>query len=138
MPGTSSYLFVYGTLLDERNPFALYLKNGCAFYKKGKFRGKLFDLGEYPGAIMLPGEGFVYGNIFLMDSPEETLKKLDEYEGFDSARIQPNEFIREFAEIECDTGPVNCWLYLYNQPVEGHWHIGSGNYLEYIGVQSAI
>jgi len=135
MPGTSIYLFVYGTLLDERNPFALYLKNSCSLYKKGKIKGKLFDLGEYPGAILqAAGEQFVHGSIFLMDNPDETLKKIDDYEGFGSAHLQPNEFIRELTEVETDDEPLLCWAYLYNKPVDGHWHIDSGDYMKYIGI----
>ncbi|HEY8782324.1 MAG TPA: gamma-glutamylcyclotransferase family protein [Mucilaginibacter sp.] len=130
---TSSYLFVYGTLLDESNPFGAFLKECCSFYKKGKFKGKLFDLGEYPGAILGDGaDHFVYGSIFLMNDPVETLKMLDDYEGFGNSQPQPNEFIRELAKVETGDETLNCWAYLYNLPVEGHWHIESGDYREYI------
>lgn len=130
-----SYLFVYGTLLDERNPFGAFLNDCCSFYKKGKFQGKLFDLGEYPGAIIQPGaEHYVYGSIFVMTDPQQTLKKLDDYEGFGAGYPQPNEFKRELVEVESEDGSLSCWVYLYNLPPEGHWPIVSGDYLEYIKV----
>jgi len=46
MKENNNYLFVYGTLLDESNEFAIYLKQNCSYYSKGKFRGRLYDLGE--------------------------------------------------------------------------------------------
>src|ERR1700728_1331924 len=101
MVETDTFLFVYGTLLYERNPFGVLLKNTCSFYKKGRFNGKLFDLGEYPGAIYMPNiKQFVYGNIFTMNKPIETLKMLDDYEGFGEVQPQPNEFIRQLIEVE--------------------------------------
>ena len=135
MVETDACLFVYGTLLDDRNPFGSLLKNTCTFYKKGRFNGKLFDLGEYPGAIYRPNiKQFVYGNIFAMNNPAETLKMLDDYEGFGQVQPQPNEFIRQIIEVEAESKIVSCWAYLYNQCADGFWQITSGNYMEYIGV----
>ena len=137
MTGTNIFLFVYGTLLDERNPFGALLKNSCTYYKKGRFKGELFDLGEYPGALFNPDtEHFVHGNIFEMSYSEHTLKMLDDYEGFGNAYPQPNEFTRELRDVETDDGSSTCWIYLYNGPIEGHWLIASGNYMEYIGIRS--
>jgi gamma-glutamylcyclotransferase (GGCT)/AIG2-like uncharacterized protein YtfP len=131
----NSYLFVYGTLLDENNEFGAYLKDNCNFYKKARLKGNLYDLGEYPGAILQPDAGhFVHGDILRMDVPQETLKKLDDYEGFGKGYPQPNEFIRELVEVETDDQHLNCWVYLYNKPVDGLWHIESGDYMEYIRI----
>jgi gamma-glutamylcyclotransferase (GGCT)/AIG2-like uncharacterized protein YtfP len=129
------YLFVYGTLLDERNEFAVYLKKNCSFYCGGKFKGMLYDIGEYPGAIFTSKSNqYVYGVIFRLNDAVSALKMLDDYEGFGIAKPAPNEFIRDLIEIETDLGPVKCWGYLYNLPVNGLWQIESGNYLEYIKV----
>ena len=135
MTATNIFLFVYGTLLDERNPLGALLKNSCSGFKPGKFKGALFDLGEYPGALYRPDDDhFVYGTVFTMNDPDHTLKILDDYEGFGDGHPQPNDFIREVLEIETDEGLLSCWIYLYNGPVYGHWHIASGNYTEYIGI----
>jgi gamma-glutamylcyclotransferase (GGCT)/AIG2-like uncharacterized protein YtfP len=131
----SSYLFVYGTLLDNRNEFAVYMTNNCTFYKDARFSGNLYDIGEYPGVVPCEaGESYVSGKIFLMNNPGDMLKRLDYYEGFGKDSPQPNEFIRELVAVETDEEPVNCWMYLYNFPVDGHWHIVSGDYMEYIGI----
>jgi gamma-glutamylcyclotransferase (GGCT)/AIG2-like uncharacterized protein YtfP len=135
MVETDTFLFVYGTLLDERNPFGGFLKNACTFYKKGKFNGKLFDLGEYPGAIYVPNiKQYVYGNIFTMNDPAGILKMLDDYEGLGEIQPQPNEFIRQIIEVEAESKIANCWAYLYNMPADGHWQITSSDYMKYIGI----
>lgn len=127
----ANYLFVYGTLLDDSNEFAIYLKNNCSFYNKGRFRGKLYDIGEYPGAVNDSNyQGYVYGNIFILNAAETVLKYLDGYEGFGPEQEQPNLFTRKMLAIESDKGIVNCWCYLYNLPVEGLKLIPSGDYLD--------
>ena len=132
MKENSNYLFVYGTLLDESNEFAIYLKQNCSYYSKGRFRSRLYDLGEYPGAIADENyPGYIYGSIFELKNTAETLKHLDDYEGFGEDQEQPNLFIREMAEVETDSRRINCWVYLYNLPVEGFRVIKSGNYAEY-------
>jgi len=132
MKENSNYLFVYGTLLDESNEFAIYLKQNCSYYSKGRFRSRLYDLGEYPGAIADENyPGYIYGSIFELKNTAETLKYLDDYESFGEDQEQPNLFIREMAEVETDSRRINCWVYLYNLPVEGFRVIKSGNYAEY-------
>jgi gamma-glutamylcyclotransferase (GGCT)/AIG2-like uncharacterized protein YtfP len=131
----SNYLFVYGTLLSEENEFAFLLTQNSSFYCKAKFKGRLYDIGEYPGAILQHGsECFVYGQIFLIDNPGSILKRIDNYEGFGEDGPQPNEFTRELLEVETGEGSLKCWAYLYNLPVDGLWQIKSGDYLEYIKV----
>ncbi len=128
----SSYLFVYGTLLSEGNEFAAFLMENSIFYGRGKFKGRLYDIGEYPGAIVQPlSEYDVHGQVFLMNQPEMILRRLDDYEGFGEDQPGPNEFIRTLIEVETEDKPVNCWAYLYQLPTDGLWHIRSGNYLEY-------
>jgi gamma-glutamylcyclotransferase (GGCT)/AIG2-like uncharacterized protein YtfP len=132
MKQKGNYLFVYGTLLDESNEFAAYLRNNCSFCTKGKFKGRLYDIGEYPGAIADSNStNYVYGTIVLIDNPTKVLKQLDDYEGFGDAQQQPNLFIREMLDIETDKGLVNCWVYLYNLTVDALKLIESGDYLKY-------
>jgi gamma-glutamylcyclotransferase (GGCT)/AIG2-like uncharacterized protein YtfP len=131
MKGNNSFLFVYGTLLDTENEYGVYLSNNCRFYGKGKFKGILYDVGEFPAAIYQPGEEqFVYGSIYVMNDPDKTLKILDEYEGFGENEEQPNLFIRELIAVETKTIQLPCWTYLYNLQVEGLKQITSGNYKE--------
>jgi gamma-glutamylcyclotransferase (GGCT)/AIG2-like uncharacterized protein YtfP len=128
----SNYLFVYGTLLDESNEFAIYLKQNCKFYDKGKLKGILYDLGEYPGAIADENyPDYVYGSIFKLNNTSEALKYLDDYEGFGEDQELPNLFIRAMVSVETGSGQMDCWVYLYNLPVAGFRLIESGDYVSY-------
>ena len=128
----NNYLFVYGTLLNAENEFAIYIKNNCSFYANGKFKGRLYDIGEYPGAIAdNQYEGYVYGDIFMMTDAVPALKLIDDYEGFGPEQEQPNLFVRETIEVESERGIINCWCYLYNLPVDGLKLIESGDYWNY-------
>src|ERR1700761_9864050 len=125
-------LFVYGTLLTADNEFGKLLTENCSFYKYGKFKGELYDVGEYRGAILnAAGDGYVHGCIYKLASAEVILKLLDEYEGISANDEPPHEYIREMVAIETENEPVSCWVYLYNWPVEGLVKISSGNYLQY-------
>jgi gamma-glutamylcyclotransferase (GGCT)/AIG2-like uncharacterized protein YtfP len=130
MDENNKYLFVYGTLLDEDNPYAAFLKENGRFHQQGRFRGKLFNIGNYPGAIANPAlESLVHGSIFAIDDPKSVLKELDDYEGFGDDFAQPNEFVRELVEIETESTILNCWIYLYNLPTRGLEQISSGKYI---------
>ncbi|HZY40257.1 MAG TPA: gamma-glutamylcyclotransferase family protein [Mucilaginibacter sp.] len=123
------YLFVYGTLLDESNPYGVYLKENSRYHAEGRFKGKLFNIGNYPGAVTHQApDAFVFGSVFLINNPETVLKELDDYEGFGDDFAQPNEFVRELATIDTEGGTLNCWIYLYNYPVGGLPVIESGSY----------
>ena len=125
----SAFLFVYGTLLDNDNEFAAYLRDKSTFYSDGKVKGKLYDIGEYPGAILAGDtDEYIYGSILQIDEPEKVFMVVDEYEGFGSRELWPNEFVRVLADIETTAGMINCWIYLYNQPVNGLRLIAGGKY----------
>jgi gamma-glutamylcyclotransferase (GGCT)/AIG2-like uncharacterized protein YtfP len=125
----ANYLFVYGTLLQPGNTFAAYLKAHCTFYAEGSFKGLLYNIGEYPGALLLPyGDDRVYGNIYLLNDADEVLKVLDDYEGFGDAHPQPNEFIRKQVIVDANDASLTCWIYLYNWDVKGLKQMESGRY----------
>jgi gamma-glutamylcyclotransferase (GGCT)/AIG2-like uncharacterized protein YtfP len=124
-------LFIYGTLLNEDNEYARYLKENSILYSSGKLRGKLFDIGEYPGAVLSANsDDYVCGSIIEINNPEKVMSVIDDYEGFGKEQAQPNEFIRVLAEIEMQTGTVTCWTYLYNLPADGLKEIEKGRYIK--------
>ena len=138
MEQTVDYLFVYGTLLDEDNEFAKHLKDNCTFHDDGRFKGRLYDIGEYPGAIADSNyHSYVYGSIFTINNITKVLKYIDDYEGYGDEQDQPNLFIRQLMGIEATNGIINCWVYLYNLPVDGFKLIESGNYLTYKNKKSS-
>ncbi|GAA4908454.1 gamma-glutamylcyclotransferase family protein [Mucilaginibacter defluvii] len=131
MNDNACLLFVYGTLLVKHNQFAAYLQRHCTFISKGRTRGTLYDVGEYPGAIIDDSGGYVYGSIYSIYKPDEVLPILDEYEGISPNDLQPHEYVRLLTPVETDSGLTNCWVYAYNWPVDGLKIIDGGDYLGY-------
>lgn len=113
-------LFVYGTLLDPKNQVAKFLQSNAEFYADGYFRGKLYNLGEYPGAVKSNNpEDKVYGSVFALEKPETVLSMLDEYEETGDQFAEPNEFIRTKTEIVVGKNEkLLCWIYLYSRSTE--------------------
>jgi gamma-glutamylcyclotransferase (GGCT)/AIG2-like uncharacterized protein YtfP len=125
-------LFVYGTLLSADNEFAGYLKDNSTFYSQGKLKGRLFDIGEYPGAIISTDKDHeITGSVYRLTSPN-ALKVIDDYEGYGEGRDQPNLYIRKKLPVQTMEGLVACWVYLYNLSVNGLVEIESGNYHNYL------
>ena len=125
----NNLLFVYGTLLDKDNEYALYLKDQSSFYAEGRVKGKLYDIGEYPGAVLTGNNsGYVYGVILKLGNVKEVLRRVDEYEGYGEGETWPNEFVRVATMVETSKGDIDCWIYLYNFPVINLPHITSGKY----------
>lgn len=114
------FLFVYGTLLDPKNQVAKFLQSNAEFYADGYFHGKLYDLGEYPGAVESNNpEDKVYGSVFVLEKSETVLRMLDEYEETGDQFAEPNEFIRTKTEIVVGKNEkLLCWIYLYNRSTE--------------------
>ncbi|MBI4502430.1 MAG: gamma-glutamylcyclotransferase [Gemmatimonadetes bacterium] len=75
-------LFVYGTL--RRAPTGAHpLLRAARFVQHASMRGKLYDLGEYPGAYRKSRTSLrVFGELYELPTHEpHVLKALDEYEG---------------------------------------------------------
>ncbi|MES2063808.1 MAG: gamma-glutamylcyclotransferase family protein [Bacteroidota bacterium] len=130
----TNLLFVYGTLLQPGNSFADYLKQNCTYLSPGKTKALLYDIGEYPGAIITANtDSYIHGSIFKLLHPKQNLRVIDDYEGFGPEQEQPNLYIRTVVPVETNPGIVNAWIYLYNLPVNGLLQIATGSYAEYIG-----
>ena len=125
-------LFVYGSLLDAGNEFAAHLSRNSTPYSTGNIKGRLYDIGEYPGTVIDANGYPIQGSILSLNNPDKNLKILDDYEGFGDEQEKPNLFIRQLLPVETESGNINCWVYLYNLPVEGLHEIKSGDYLAYI------
>ncbi len=126
---TNEFLFVYGTLLDADNEFGSYLHNNATIGTTGTFRGRLYDIGEYPGAVTDSENNYpIHGTICKLNTTE-ALAVLDDYESFGPEQEQPNLFVRKLLAVNSGQSLVDCWVYLYNRSVEGLEEIKSGNYL---------
>ncbi|MGO9515680.1 MAG: gamma-glutamylcyclotransferase [Candidatus Korobacteraceae bacterium] len=113
----SDYLFSYGTLLPEHAPAEI----ATAVSKlrpvgKGTVSGVLYDLGDYPGAVLdFTSDKRIFGTVFRLPNNSAVLDELDEYEGFHPSASRKSLFIRRRCPVRLSTGrALNCWIYEYN------------------------
>jgi gamma-glutamylcyclotransferase (GGCT)/AIG2-like uncharacterized protein YtfP len=126
------YVFVYGTLMrNVNNNMSRFLQANARFIGDAYIYGKLYEVNEYPGAIMSidPSER-VCGNIFEIRNVEAVFKALDEYEGIGAGNPTCYEYVRTqvTAYLE-DHTEITTWFYVYNFSTESLKRIVSGRYL---------
>ena len=99
------YLFSYGTLLPNRAPAEIApVVRRLRRVGRGRVHGRLYDLGEYPGAVLSKSGPVIAGEIFELPDDPDVLEKLDQYEGFDPAREQGSLFVRKKRLVNIDNG----------------------------------
>ena len=118
-------LFVYGTLRSVfQNEFARLLAEGESLLGGARIRGRLYDIGRYPGLVLSSAaEESVAGEVYRLRDAERTLAILDRYEGADFTRVT--------GDVLLDIGEqAPAWVYVYNRPVDEKRRILSGDYLD--------
>lgn len=129
----TTFLFVYGTLLEKsNNDMSKFLNAHAEFVGKGYFNGKLYDVEEYPGAVLSKNiNDKVYGSIYEISNAEKVFKVLDAYEGIDLPQTNNDLFKRVVVEAFYEGGrTVKTWVYIYNQPFHHLRLISSGRFIE--------
>lgn len=129
------YIFVYGTLRkDSKNQMYYILARYADFIGEGRFMGKLYNIGEYPGAVSSNDpDDVVRGEVYALRDPKQVLRVLDDYEGCGQDDPSPTEFRRERVLISLENGEkINAWIYIYNRPTDGLKVIPSGDYSQLI------
>ena len=113
-------LFVYGSLREGFFNYNKYLDGKVIEKKDAKLENmKLYHL-PYKGYPALTyGKDTVYGEIMVLDPAhyEDTLKAMDQLEGFIAKDNPDNEYHRVILEVE-DTHTKEkekCFVYFYNQ-----------------------
>ena len=94
------------------------LARSARFVEFGKVRGRLVDLGPYPGIVT--GVGQVKGEVYRIDDPE-LLAVLDREEGYNFERS------RVIATLASGRH-ARVWLYRYRGPRERAMPIPGGDY----------
>lgn len=127
-------LFVYGTLLNDiHSMIANHLKTHSEMIGDATAKGKIYDLGSYPGLVYQPdNDSVVFGQVFKLDDPEDVLRTLDNYEGISNESPSNNEYLRDIIEVNIEGKVEACWAYVYIKSTEGLKEITSGNYISYI------
>ena len=131
---SNPYLFVYGTLLSEcQNQMSTLLWTNSVPCGCGFIYGKLYDLGDYPGAIAdYRYQNKVFGRLVQLQRANWTLKILDDYEGIESHVPDSGLFRREMVNVFLEEDVVPSWIYVYNRPLNGKSEIPSGDYMDYL------
>jgi len=114
----SEYLFLYGTLLPDdvagevTHIVRLFNQMGSAYV-----RGRLYDFGDYPGAILDPSsEMSIRGELVALPPNQTLIDELDKYEEFDSLNPDASLFIRKRTKVMLANGEsLEAWIYVYNK-----------------------
>jgi gamma-glutamylcyclotransferase (GGCT)/AIG2-like uncharacterized protein YtfP len=128
----SDYLFVYGTLLPELAPQAVLNEvRQFIWLGRGVARGRLYDLGAYPGAILdAAAETRIVGQVCRLPDNPEVLEALDAYEGYYYADPRPDSlFVRATTRVSLADGrELDCWIYIYNREAADAPLVADGDY----------
>src|ERR1044071_6674089 len=128
----SELLFLYGTLLPSTAPEEI-----SAIVRRfrrlgpGHVRGRLYDLGEFPGAVLDPSSRtIIHGELVSLPSQTRILDALDRYEEFDPLAPKKSLFVRKKAKVLMDNGSSReGWIYVYNRPPGKAKLVRGGDYL---------
>lgn len=141
----SDRLFVYGTLLPGQAPPAMRdVVDRLRPVGTAAVRGRLYDLGAYPGMVLDPAAGDVLGRVLELPPPSgpsdapsaaDLWRRMDAYEGFvpDAPsrslfrRVRCQAILRYGgAKDGADARPVDCWTYVYNGTADESRRISAG------------
>jgi len=127
---TTEYLFLYGTLLVESPDEVVGALKSLRRLGPAHVRGRLYDLGEYPGAVIdHSANTSVHGELVELPADKAILDALDKYEEFDPSRPQKSLFVRKKTRIKLADGRnVEGWMYVYNRNPRNAPIIRGGNY----------
>ncbi|HYC90099.1 MAG TPA: gamma-glutamylcyclotransferase family protein [Thermoanaerobaculia bacterium] len=124
-------LFVYGTLRRDAGQAVHHLlaRHGT-FVGEATVRGRLFDLGSYPGMTLDGDRGVVLGELYEITSDWPAfIARLDAYEGCAEDDPEPHQYRRELVTALRASGPpVDAWAYVLNVDPTGWPRIASGDY----------
>lgn len=141
MKPSGEFLFVYGSLRKPAaHPCHQTLERHAEYIGEALFRGKLYLVATYPGAV--PSESpddRVRGELYRLSDPEKVFNKLDVYEGYDPGNRRGSLFVRSRQEVELAENEecIETWIYLYNKPTASLKQIASGDYLKHVKADRA-
>jgi gamma-glutamylcyclotransferase (GGCT)/AIG2-like uncharacterized protein YtfP len=120
-------LFVYGTLRPfVAIPPAVWLHRVARHLGCGKIRGRLYDLGRYPGLrSAIRRNEWVVGDLYRVRRPA-IYRALDRYEAGDAPRLP--RFTRELCTVWLARRRRIAWVYVYRRSVRRRQRIPHGDY----------
>ena len=121
---SAGYVFVYGTLRKGGSNDVRRFSPAAMFVAQARIRGRLFDLGSYPGA-RLGGEAWIVGEVYAIEPElERQLDVLEEVDGDDG------EYVKRSVPVVVCGNVVHCLVYEINASrVQGRRVIVDGDWL---------
>lgn len=122
-------LFVYGTLRPALAPPAIAgVVSTLRSLGPARVRGRLYDLGRYPGAVADPAAPtWIEGELVARGPDSPPIAWFDAYEGWDPAAPASALFRRERAEaVDAAGACIPCWIWCYARPVDEARRVASG------------
>lgn len=120
-------IFVYGSLMSNvPSAASAWLQRHAMFLADDQVRGRLYDLGQYPGIVIdKTAPSLIKGEVHQLYRIDDGLSYLDAYEGIEIVRP-------EYERIRCTTesGSV-CWVYQCLFEGQPFPLIASGDYCTY-------
>jgi gamma-glutamylcyclotransferase (GGCT)/AIG2-like uncharacterized protein YtfP len=113
-------LFIYGTLHPDRAPSEIaHAARRLTPIGPATIQARLYNLGEYPGAILDPTAAPIPGELFTIPDAD-TLAALDAYEDYRPSDPTNSLFLRVETIATTPDGVLHpCWVYIYNRPLQG-------------------
>ena len=129
-PVQAGDLFVFYGLLKlgaAGQPADLPLEGAGAFGEPCRFRGRMVDLGGFPGVVA--GDELCHGIRWKLDD----VSIVDPMDDFEDVTDDPatSLYIRTRIPLCDDTGNETgetAWIYWYNKPVDGFSPVADGNW----------
>jgi len=121
-------IFVYGTL--RRGGAAEDKLRDSEHLGSATIRGRLYAIDWYPGVIEDAEAYEIIGDVFSVN--EDTLAKLDEYEGMASGDPHLHEYIRKTCPVLCEGEKMLVDVWLYQAEVDESRRIKHGDWLKYL------
>jgi gamma-glutamylcyclotransferase (GGCT)/AIG2-like uncharacterized protein YtfP len=141
----AEYLFTYGTLQHGHTLAAI--TSVAARLKpigEGYVPGTLYDLGRYPGAILIANSADarsdtnrgaansaqkIYGTVYELPDDPAILRRLDDYEECIPNTPTLSQYLRVLHPVELADGQfLECWIYIYNRDVRSARVVESGRW----------
>ncbi len=118
------YLFAYGLLRsDAGGPMQPMLAASARLVGRATWRGRLFRVAGFPGAVPSDEEEFVTGELYeLGEDAAALLAQFDAYEDV------PNDYARVLSRVQCEGREYAAWVYVWSRPTDGLKRIESGDF----------
>lgn len=131
------YLFAYGTLLSGalEPQIAQLLRRQCRLGPRARIRGRLLDLGDYPGAVKTDAaDDWVQGQLIELLTPARCWPLLDSYEGYSAEHPEGSLYLRERVQAQVLPGQavLECWVYWLRRPPQGAPSVPHGDWQRYL------